>query len=226
MVSEQVVLNENSYGIRMIRTDKVRRSKVDVVSENGYRHMTYRMNNVPFYKHSLLSWKNLDYCGGWGAKDEEYLYTAVQKDHKLMALITVPLYEVDCPETENNLRVIVGDELKTMCPDLDDAHEGWRIASVSRDYYGTVCNVQILRRGCFADFFDVKEIVEAYHRQSFDRVKREDLEPYFHVELSELFPNEEIPVTSSNDYDVRSILTGLALGYPIESTASLLNGYH
>ena len=227
VLSDQVILNENSFGIRMIRTDKVRRSCVDVVNEDGYRHVRYRMNNIPFYEHPLLSWKNLDYVGGWriAEKDEAYLYTAVQQEHKLMALFTVPLYEVECPDTEKNLRSIVEEKLKAMCPGLDESHELWRITSVSRNYYGTYCNVTILRRGCLADFFDVKEIVGAYHRQSFDIVAQEDLEPFFHTELSDLFPEQEQPASPSN-YFVRSILTGLVLGYPIESTVSLLNGYH
>lgn len=57
--AEPMILNENIYGIRMIRTDMKKRSRVDVVNKNGFKLHTYRMNNVPFYEHKYLSWQNI-----------------------------------------------------------------------------------------------------------------------------------------------------------------------
>lgn len=45
--ADPMILNENIYGIRMIRTDMKKRSRVDVVNKNGFKLYTYRMNNVP-----------------------------------------------------------------------------------------------------------------------------------------------------------------------------------
>lgn len=59
------VLNENSWGIRLVKTDLKKRSRVDVVNKYGEKLATYRFNNIPLYENQYMSWQNLDCCDGW-----------------------------------------------------------------------------------------------------------------------------------------------------------------
>lgn len=82
-----------------------------------------------------------------------------------------------------------------------------------------------VRNGCLSDYYSLDDIVEAYQRQS-TQVARGLLEDLFNVPLIDLFARRK----GGFDYgDPRSntelIITGLGLGYPIESTASLIHHY-
>ena len=81
------LLHKNSKGVTIIREDGKKRSSVKVLAPDGHTLHTYRFNNIPPYSHPLLSWANLDCCGGW-TYDKEYLLTAVQNGKKPVADIT------------------------------------------------------------------------------------------------------------------------------------------
>ena len=190
-----MILHENRHRIVMIREDKVRRSCVKVTSP-GYTHRVYRFNNIPFYEHPLLSWANLDCCGGW-AYDKDYLLTAVQDGKKPVADIV----EAMLPEVSPSPSVDVW-------YDPEPVWNGMKLMIIAR-------------HGCIADFFDLDEIVEAYKKQDV-RIERAALEPYAHTPLIELFQEEFWTAPRTRE---EWIITGLGLGYPIESTASILCGH-
>ena len=79
----------------------------------------------------------------------------------------------------------------------------------------------IALHGCLADFFDLDEIVEAYRKQNVI-IDIADLEPYTHTPLITLF-QYNFWVNPRNVAEW--VITGLGLGYPIESTASILHGF-
>ena len=79
----------------------------------------------------------------------------------------------------------------------------------------------VARKGTLADFFDIDEIVEAYATQGIN-LNPELLQPYFSTPLINLFQDRFwINPRTLEEW----VVTGLGLGYPIESTASLLRGY-
>ena len=211
--AEPIVLNENIYGIRMIRTDMKKQSRVDVVNKNGVKLYTYRMNNVPFYEHKYLSWQNLDHCNGWN-HDKEYLNTAVQRDLKLVAGISIDI------EDENEIQAKLDEIRKT----LDLSKEDVALENVIHNGSRKWMNVVIARKGSLSDFYDMKEIIQAYLRQGVE-IDEAGLEDYFKVELGELFSGKY----KGFDYgslrsDIEFVVCGLGLGYPIESTAWMIKG--
>ncbi len=193
------ILHENSKGIRMIYEEGVRRSNVRVIGGDGHTLQIYRFNNAPFYEHPLLSWKNLDCCGGW-AHDKEYLLAAVQNGKKPVAAIS----SASLPEI----------------PDGDD-FEVWYDPAPTTNGSVTWHHMIIAWKGSLAGFFDIDSIVSAYAKQDVD-VNKEELSSYFTISLLRLFQNQFWinPVTKAG-----LIITGLGFGYPIKSTASLLCGY-
>ena len=176
-----ILLHENSRGIKIIREDMVKRSVIKVLRPDGTASRTYRMNNIPFYSHPLLSWANLDCCDGW-AFDKEYLFTAVQSGKK-------PVADID----------------DTVLPEITptDNFDVWYDTKVTRNGPYVLHHMLIARKCSLADLYDLDEIVEAYKKQDVS-VYKLGLESFFYTEL---------------------ITAGLGLGYPIETTASILNGH-
>lgn len=194
-----MILHENSKGVRLIREDKVKRSTVKAVGPVNNAIHTYRFNNLPFYSHPLLSWANLDCCGVW-AFDKDYLYTAVQDGKKPVADISATALPEILP-----------------APDYDVWYDP--VATTNGPY--TYHHMLIARRGCLSDFFNLQEIVAAYARQGV-RAKKDEIQRYFSTPLIDLF-QDKFWVNPQTDTEL--IVTGLGLGYPIESTASIICGY-
>lgn len=227
MEKKTTVLFEDNYGNRFVRSDGTKRSVVNIVDPNGRNQKAYRMNNVPVYEHPYLSWQNLDCCNGWWISDEDeaYLNTAVQMDRKLISEITLEFPEIVEEPSRDLLHNLVAERLAVLCPNLNPERETWRIDRTDRVYPNLfICNVVIIRKCCLADFFDAGEVAAAYHRQSYEYITKDALMPYFQIELTELFPDYD-SIVSPCKTDLRCILTGLALGYPIESTVSYIYGY-
>ena len=167
MKAEPIILNENIYGIRMIRTDLKKRSRVDVINKNGDTLHTYRMNNVPFYENKYLSWQNLDHCNGW-IHDKKYLDTAVQKELKLVAGISIDI------DDEGEIQAKLDEVRET----LDLSKEDVALEKVIHNGSHKWMNVVIARKGSLSDFYDMKEIVQAYLRQGVE-IDMAGLEEYF-----------------------------------------------
>ena len=193
------LLHKNSKGVTIIREDGKRRSKVRVLAPDGHTTQTYRFNNIPPYSHPLLSWANLDCCGGW-TYDKDYLYTAVQDGKKPVADIT-------------------SDSLPDIMPTPDI--EVWHDPVPTTNGPYTWWHMLVARKGTLANLFDINEIVEAYATQGIN-LNPELLQPYFSTPLINLFQDRFwINPRTLEEW----VVTGLGLGYPIESTASLLRGY-
>ena len=85
----------------------------------------------------------------------------------------------------------------------------------------------ICRKGRIADYFDIDNVFEFYSKLGFrlpqnvvDKVKT-----WCNIEIKD-FGGEQAPFHYSNPYTPEEfITTGLLLGYPLESTASIICGY-
>ena len=194
------VLHENSYGIKIIREDYKNRSKVSVLGFNGAVINTYRFNNVPEYKHPYLSWENLDHCGGW-ASDDSYLLTAVHNKQKPAAQYAKANEPV--PDIESN------SEVETFY--------------TSKHFHSNYTSNQVyITRACsLKDLFDINDIIFVYEKQGI-LINKKILMPYMEKPIMDLM-KENFFISQKNMTEL--IITGLMLGYPIESTASIICGY-
>ena len=194
------VLHENSKGIKIVREDYKTRCKVSVIGFDGTAIRTYRFNNVPEYKHPYLSWENLDHCGGW-ASDDSYLLSAVQDGKKPAAQYAV-----------------INEPVPNVKPDKDT-----ETYYMSEPFYneGTRNQVYITRTCSLKDLFDVDSVIDAYEKQDVI-IGKEKLMPYMERPIMDLMKEGFFIYTDSA---IEIIITGLMLGYPIESTASILCGY-
>lgn len=194
------VLYKNSKGIQIVRTDYKNRTKVCVLGLDGSTIRTYRFNNVPEYKHPYLSWENLDHCNGW-ISDDTYLLTAVHDGKKPAAEYTVIDEPVPNIKQDKNVETYY----------------------TSGPFYGnrTRNQVYIARTCSLNDLFDIDSIIDAYKKHDV-YLNKEDLMPYMEKPIMDLM-KENFFINQASD--VETVITGLMLGYPIESTASILYGY-
>lgn len=188
----------NPLGFKFDRTDYKNRSKVKV-HNNGYNLRTYRFNNVECFESPYISWQNLDQCGGWATKDD-YLKTAVQNGTKLFAQI-------------------IHDSRESF-----DSREDIVVNTQPHKWLKDECETHICRKGCLSDYYDIDAVVDHYSRLGIS-FRVDELQEYFNVELS-VFGTDEAPfkyIRCKNN--VEFVITGLLLGYPLESTASIIQGY-
>lgn len=194
-----VVLHENKKGIKIIREDGVKRSKVKVIGLNGTPVRIYRFNNCPEYKHPYLSWENLDHCGGW-ASDDSYLLSAVQEGKKPAAQYA----KLDDPVPEIKPDKSIVTYYK------------------SEQVYNHIRNQVYIARSCtLNDLFDIDDIINAYQKQDV-YLNKDQLIPYLNKPIMDLM-KEDFWINANSVNEL--VITGLMLGYPIESTASILCGY-
>lgn len=188
----------NPLGITFERTDYKKRSKVRV-HNNDYHLMTYRFNNVPEFESPYISWQNLDQCGGWMTRDD-YAYTAVYNGTKLFTSIVHP----NDVSFDSRLGVVV------------QTHKHPRLENY--------CYTYISKHGCLHDFYDLDSVFDHYSRLGIEFTvdEKNRIEEYCDIELYE-FGTENAPFNFMDMTEREHfVVTGLLLGYPLESTASLI----
>ena len=193
MEKNPTVLHENSKGIKIIREDYKKRSKVCVIGFDGTSIRTYRFNNVPEYKHPYLSWENLDHCGGW-ASDDTYLLSAVHDGKKPAAQYYYGYNSVPKIRKSRDVEVSIK-----------------RISDM----------VYITRTCSLKDLFNIDDIIKAYMAHDI-YINSDRLVPYMKKPIMDLM-EKRFWINPNDIYEL--IITGLMLGYPIESTASIIQGY-
>lgn len=191
----------NPLGIKFDRTDYKNRSKV-TVHNNGYNLRTYRFNNVECFESPYISWENLDQCGGWGTNDT-YLKSAVQNGTKLFAQIIHDSSE----SFDSREDIVVNTQPHKRIEGLYETH--------------------ICRKGCLKDYYNLVDVAEHYRRFGVRFTFEEQVQiiQWVHLELS-VFATDEAPFNyrmAATDSEL--VITGLLLGYPLESTASIIQGY-
>lgn len=208
----------NPCGIMFNRYDYKERSAVKVQSENGTTLMTYRMNNTPFYVNKYLSWENLDMCNGW-RHDEAYTLKAICNGTKPAGSIN---FETQNPDEFEAAAVLS----KINIPATHRFVEKDCFV-YPKAYYpegGANWIFYILPEMSINELFDMDEIKEAYLKHTWGYIEKynvwEKVMDLANIKLTAL-PYDLM----SPDTDAELIITGLAFGYPIESTASLILGY-
>ncbi len=211
------IIHENSHGVRMVRKDFRTRSQVQVVLEKGKKktvYQTYRFARVeePFSS-PWLSWANLDCCGAWDF-DASYLDTAVQEGKKLYAGRSQAF-------SESGGRFPTKAELEREFENLElpEGTVAGIEASPNRGF-----NTYICRTGCIRDYLDL-DAVFAYYVQlgvTLPETVQDLVRGNCALEMRR-FGTGAVPFQyASACTPAELITTGLLLGYPLESTASLL----
>jgi len=219
------LLHKNSKGIKMLREDYKLRSQVKVFTEDqGKRYIlrSYRFNRISdCFASPYLSWANLDCCGGWNY-EEAYLDTAVLDGKKLYASkaqILKTQYFPDAPSKEQAMQ-----QFQIFMDTLPEGvAAGVEGTFDSEDYLHTF----ICREGKISDFFDINSVFEFYGKLGLmlpQAVKKQVVD-FCETDIK-TFGGEAPPfLYYQASTPAEFITTGLLLGYPIESTASILSGY-
>jgi len=153
------------------------------------------------YLSPFLSWYNLIFCSNnYGpAPDYEYMHQAVQKGTKTAATIYL---SCDSPE---GIKVIK--ELPSTC---------------GATPYGNNM-IFVFRKGTLADYFDLNKIKEIYYMHGIDYLNWDKVNEYFNKPIS-FFGDENNCGFSLQSGGIKEeiVITGLVLGYPIESTIAFI----
>ena len=211
------LLFESNVGIQFVKEVHSGMCFVKVQTKRTKRAYTlkkYVFRDVELVTSSpLLSWENLNCCNGW-QYDEAYLFTAVQEGKKPYAGLHRWLPSPDkLKESEAYL-----EHLKSTLPETCAAGKGVMVKSDIFPFY-------ICRRGCLKDFFDLRQILEDYERLGV-YLSRKDIESIHFLSGVELerFATNDLMCYYNVKTDAELVATGLLLGYPLESTASILLG--
>lgn len=164
------------------------------VKKIQYRHIGEE------YLHPFLSWYNLIFCSNnYGpSPDYEYMHRAVQEGKKTAATVYLE------PGSEKGKRLV--NTLPEDCGSLP---------------YGESM-IYVFHKGCLSDFFDFEKIQSIYMKHG-AYVDWNSVKGYFEKDLS-FFGDEQTCGFSlqSGGNKEQTIITGLILGYPVESTIAYL----
>lgn len=154
------------------------------------------------YKSPFLNWYNLIFCSNcYGAPpDYEYMHHAVQEGKKTASTVYLNV------ESEEGKQLV--SSLPKCCGSMP---------------YGQSM-IYVFRKGCLSQFFDYEQIKSLYKKHGVNSVDWNAVKKYFMKDLS-FFGDEQACGFSLQSAGSKEhcIITGLILGYPVESTIALLN---
>ena len=206
MMTTQILYTSefNNFCVQTIRKDFKKRSEVKVKTSKNYLLATIRFNKADIiYDHQYMNWENWNCCGGW-AFDRDYLTHAVQSGRKLYAGI----FADELPDLEEELEQL--DLLYGI-----EGDQSW--------------NAYICRRGCVADYINVGEVLRSYELLglTFQYDELEYLKELVNTPIH-IFsdPNNRFGLNYSEwGAPIEMVFVGMLLGYPIETTAAVLENY-
>lgn len=219
------ILHQNSKGVVMVREDFKLRSQVKVISQSSEKPFclrTYRFNfihepvEVPY-----CSWANLDCCGGW-SYDVEYLDTAVQRGLKLFAGRSTHLkcaHFPKCPTAE---------EAKHQFATLTETLPAGIFADIESHLDSTdFLHTYICRTGAISEYIDLDMVFGFYEKLGVHISSEEEAEVkrLCDIEIRRYGTSSAPFQYAQAATKAQLISTGLLLGYPIESTVSILQGH-
>lgn len=205
---KKTILFESDKGIYFERTDMKKRSRVAVRS-GDYFIRDYRFNNTHGIEFSspYVSWENLNCCNGWHY-DEQYLISAVQENRKICA-------GIGFKNTE---------EMNAYIGGIDKEKYDYIDRSWNNGPY-RINQIDFVRKGRLRDYFDLDEIIEFYELLGlgWDYVDTDRFMELFNADLLDLInDNKSFEYSSIYKTTAEDIITGLLLGYPLESTVGII----
>lgn len=212
---------ESNKGIAFVKTIyKNGRCRLTIKHKaDNYTLMTYRFKNTTGLESSYVSWDNLNCCGGW-TYDETYLHTAVQNNRKLYAGIVMTYNEND-----QQAKLRADKHIEKLAQELpEDCIMGYEDPAEHRNGPYVFKHIYICRTGAIADHINIGDVLETYERLGIviDADSKKAIIHYCN-QLLQSFSGKNKAFDYASPYTgVEFIVTGLLLGYPLESTAWLL----
>jgi hypothetical protein len=200
---------KGDFGISFFRSDTAKTSKVYVKNEAFSEPIRiYKFRNIPAdtFQSPYISWANLNCCNGW-TYDESYLLTAVQEGKKLCAGITM----------DSN------DELEAYINNLSDEYPRF-CAPPMRNGPNTFYYVDVTRKGSISDYIDINAVQETYAALGIDSLDFGKIRGYANKQMIHLLDGTAVFDYGKPKDREQAVVTGLLLGYPLESTAAFLLG--
>ena len=176
------------------------------------------------FESPYLSWRNL-YHAFSGYQDEAYLETAVQEGKKLFAQCVMTM-KTDRPTYGKAFSDEEAAEymqnLKSSMP--ENCECGFIPHKCDKDFK----RYYICREGKLSAYFNLDAVFERYHQLGVElsEEERRNVREMANNEIS-VFATKDAPfdfLCLNCALDTEWIVNGLLLGYPIESTVSVLNG--
>ena len=197
--------NKYMYSYQVEREETPENIVISVYDTREGRHN--RMSKISYtnigeeYHSPFLSWYNLIFCSNYygPALDYNYMDTAVQQGKKTAATI---YHSLDSREGKTIVSKLPAD-----CSYIE--------------YDSSM--IYVYHTGKLSDYFDFEKIKNLYQKHGIGSLDWEIVRMYFEKPLS-FFGNENdcgFSLQSGGNTE-QKLITGLILGYPIESTVSLL----
>lgn len=210
--------NEQGLGLSGLYRRDYKKSSEMLVLSNGNLAAKYKYPKVTHsFNSTMVRWENLYFCGGYNVRVEdgkrlgsnELLIDAVIKGLKPIGFIVVKKTEAD-----KYIKRVIDKGLKY---------------SVKPHFWDGFCEIGIANIGKLEEHFDFDKLIEAYDLFSkalgyelIEEDEREWLYSMAKLQLSDFICGFDY--LSSEKSTGGDILTGLLLGYPIESTVACLDG--
>lgn len=153
------------------------------------------------YSSPFLSWYNLIFCSNnYGpSPDYDYMHRAVQEGKKTSATVYLE------PKSDKGR-----DLVKNLPDDCGSVPYGKNM-------------IYVFHKGCLADYFDFEEIRTIYEAHGVRMIDWEKVQDYFRKPMAFFGDETECGFSlQSGGCREQTIITGLLLGYPVESAVCYL----
>jgi hypothetical protein len=211
--------NEQGYGFTGFFRRDYKQTSDMVVMYHGYSNLRYKYPKImdnPFHS-PMIRWHNLFFCGGYPPITFANGELVDTNNHLLDAVRT--------GQKPIGFWLLKSDELEETICKAKQADLIWKITSI--DYHHFKYKIGIANKGKVKDHFDLNKLLESYRlfseRLGFDLLNKEEEEIILNhndLDLSYFINGYDYGSPCKKRYD--HVLTGLLLGYPIESTVALI----
>lgn len=210
-------INEQGLGLAgMYRRDYKKSSQMLVIN-NGNVLCRYKYPKVEhLFDNPMIRWQNLYFCGGYSVLAEDGQCTG-SNDLLIEAVIdgVKPIGFIVVKESESYkyIKKAVDNGIKY---------------SVNLHFMDGYCEIGLANSGSLKEHFNFDNLIEAYDLFSdvleYDLISQDDkewLSQMFSLELSDFICGFDYAYSGKRNCE--NVLTGLILGYPIESTVALMD---
>lgn len=208
-------VNEKGFGMSGFYRRDYKKHCNMLVLENGHRLIKYKYPRVSIPFSSQMSrWQNLYFCGGYSLTKENGSETDC--DELLFDAVASRLKPIGFIITDN-------DSVNKMAA---EATSKGLMYSINPHFWQGHSELAIANRGRIKDHFDIDRLIQSYRiMENSLRIEilsisdEEHLRDVSEKQLSDFLRDYDY-VNPRNDFEC--ILTGLLLGFPIESTVAFI----
>ncbi|WP_071396610.1 hypothetical protein [Bacillus tuaregi] len=210
--------NEQGFGLSGFYRRDYKENHEMVVMSNGHSLCRYKYPrgiNIPFHS-PMVSWMNLTFCGGYGVLLENGEYAG--SNMRLFETVANGLKPI-------GFIIVKINDLEEMIDKVKQSGLRYEISKIWTGDY----EIGLANQGEVKKYFDLNKLVSSYRlysdRIGYDLLTPKDEESLLEInELELAYFIKGFDYASSQKKNWEHVLTGLLLGFPIESTVALLIG--